>query len=101
VTIDDLRRAAELLPAGSSLTLPREALLAALDGAGDRKSAQASTAVPEVDHLLTAKEVAKRLEVSARYVYAHRRSFPFTKELPGGAVRFSERGLNRWIERRG
>jgi hypothetical protein len=33
-------------------------------------------------------------------VYAHRRSFPFTKELPGGAIRFSERGLTRWMERR-
>jgi predicted DNA-binding transcriptional regulator AlpA len=105
-TLDDLRRAAELLPVGAMLTLSREALLTALNGhhgGGDRNGdgqgkGGASAAAP--DRLLSAKEVAQRLATSARYVYAHRRSFPFTKELPGGAIRFSERGLTRWIERR-
>lgn len=99
-TLEDLRRAAELLPPGASLTLPREAFLAAFNGNGNvNDCTQSIGATPEPDRLLSAKEVAGRLEVSSRYVYAHRRSFPFTKELPGGAVRFSERGLTRWMER--
>jgi predicted DNA-binding transcriptional regulator AlpA len=103
-TLDDLRRAAELLPPGASLTLSRESLLAALNGGGSNGKVDISTEIstPAVDaeRWLSAKDVAERLDVSPRYVYAHRRSFPFTKELPGGAIRFSERGLRRWMERR-
>jgi predicted DNA-binding transcriptional regulator AlpA len=100
-TLEDLRRAAQLLPPGASLTLPRDALLAAIDSAANGSPSNgAAAAALEPDRLLAAKEVAQRLATSPRYVYAHRRSFPFTKELPGGAVRFSERGLMRWMERR-
>jgi predicted DNA-binding transcriptional regulator AlpA len=100
----DLRRAAELLPPGASLVLPCEALLAALDGvdgAGDAKASReaATRGEADTDRWLSAKDVATRLGVSPRYVYAHRRFFPFARELPGGAVRFSERGLRRWMDR--
>src|SRR5688572_23644293 len=105
-TLEDLRRAAELLPPGASLTLSRESFLAALANNGNGKAPastitnhQVGDATEDAERWLSAKEVAARLEVSPRYVYAHRRSFPFTKELPGGAIRFSERGLRRWMER--
>ncbi len=54
---------------------------------------------PTPDTLIKAKEVAERLGVCPRYVYAHRQQFPFTRELPGGSIRFSERGLTAWIAR--
>lgn len=51
--------------------------------------------------LLTAREVAKRLGCSVRYVYAHARSWPFTVQLDGRAVRFDPEGLARWTRRVG
>jgi hypothetical protein len=103
-TIDDLRRMAELLPPGASLTLPREALIAALDGGRRDPAAGREAPAPadvDGDRWLTAKDVAKCLGVSPRYVYARASTLPFAKKLPGGGVRFSERGLRRWMERNG
>ena len=93
-TFDDFRRAVEALPPGVSITLTREQLLEALpDGPDD------TTEAP--DRLLTASEAAERLGCSPKYVYAHHESFPFTRRLPGGnALRFSERGLERWLSRK-
>src|SRR4051812_12115944 len=95
---DDLRRAAELLPEGASLTIPREALLDAL-AASSNADTPVTPKVREADRWISADEVGQRLSVSRRYVYAHRRSFPFAKELPGGSIRFSEAGLLRWMQR--
>lgn len=93
-TTDDLRRAVEALPPGTGVTLTRELLLEALpDGTDD------TTEPP--DRLLTVREAAERLGVSPKYVYAHQKSFPFARRLPGGnALRFSERGLERWMARK-
>ena len=52
------------------------------------------------DRLLTAAEVAERLNVGRRFVYDHADKWPFTKRLHEGTLRFSERGLNRWLEHR-
>ena len=94
-TLDDLRRAAEALPSGSSVTLPREALLAALNGDSDHVSP-----TPEApDRLLTVHEAAARLGVSRRYVYQHAVSYPFTRRLSPKVLRFSERGVERWLAR--
>ena len=106
-TLDDLRRAAELLPPGATLTLTRESFLAAFNGNGiggasrvqPIETAVLPTGNTEPDRLLSAKEVAERMGTSKRWVYAHRRNLPFTKELPGGSIRFSERGLTRYMER--
>jgi hypothetical protein len=73
-TLADLRRAIEALPPGSSVTLPRDALLQAL-GNGAAPKAEPEPA----DRLLTVREAAKRLGVSRRYVYIHRDEYPFTK----------------------
>jgi excisionase family DNA binding protein len=52
--------------------------------------------------LLTAKQVASRLGVSSRWVYARTRAgrLPFARQLTGGAVRFDAAQLERWISNR-
>ena len=94
-TLADLRRAIEALPPGSSVTLPRDALLQAINGNG-----AAPTLEPEqADHLLTVSETATRLGVSRRYVYAHVKQYPFVRRLGPKTLRFSERGLEKWMAR--
>lgn len=95
MTLDDLRRALEVLPAGTSLTLPRDELLRAI---AEAPRVDIGVAV-DAERWLSAEDVAKLLGVSKRYVYAHVPDFPFAKRLPGGGVRFSDRGLQRWMER--
>lgn len=91
--LDELRAVAEGLAPGSSLTVTREALLDALSTSHPTPQ----SANPE--HWLTADDVASRLGVSRRYVYARRATFPFTRQLPGVGIRFSERGLDAWMSR--
>src|SRR5438105_1148693 len=50
------------------------------------------------DEFLTADELADRLKLTTDWV--RRASPPFMVRLSGGAVRYSTRGLARWIERR-
>lgn len=76
-SLADLRNAVQALPPGSSLTLPREALLEALDGNG---GAPAPT-----DNLLTPDEAAALLKTTRRWVYRH--------AIELGAVRLTRRKL--------
>ena len=96
MTLADLTTAARLLPEGSSITLSREALLAAI---ADSEAARvAPTEAPS--RLLTAEQVAARLGVSRKYVYAHAKRWSFRRKLPGEkALRFEEQGLERWLAR--
>jgi len=55
---------------------------------------------PGPDVLLTAEQVAERLGTTVRYVYARSRIFPFVVRLPGRSIRFSARGLERYLARR-
>jgi predicted DNA-binding transcriptional regulator AlpA len=50
------------------------------------------------DRLLTADEAAERLGVTVRWLY--RRKLPFARRLSRKALRFSERGLERWLANR-
>jgi hypothetical protein len=50
---------------------------------------------------LTPEELAARLQVSVRYVYRNASSWPFTRRISRKVLRFSEAGLNRWLEERG
>lgn len=52
------------------------------------------------DQLLDAEAVAQRLDVTERYVYEHADEWPFTRRLSPRKLRFSERGLRRWLETR-
>jgi excisionase family DNA binding protein len=54
------------------------------------------------DRLLKAQEAADRLGVDKRWVYRQAKAgrLPFARKLSGGTLRFSERGLEKWKERR-
>ena len=53
----------------------------------------------EPDKLLDAKAAAERLGVTVRWLYSH--DLSFAVRLPGSrAVRFSARGIGRWLEKR-
>ena len=97
MTAAELRQALAVLPDSAVLTLPVRELREALHTNGAAPPATRDPDTP--DRLLSARETATRLGVSVRYIYAHRTAFPFTRELPGGAVRFSDHGLTRWLRR--
>lgn len=48
------------------------------------------------DRLVNAKEAAKRLNVSTKWVYQHASDLPFTVRF-GGLVRFSAQGIEDYI----
>jgi len=51
------------------------------------------------DRILSVNETAKRIGRSRWWVYANKDALPIVR-LPTGRYGFSERGLERWIERR-
>ena len=51
------------------------------------------------DRVLSVNETAKRIGRSRWWVYANKDALPIVR-LPTGRYGFSERGLERWIERR-
>jgi predicted DNA-binding transcriptional regulator AlpA len=53
---------------------------------------------PQQDRLLTAKEVAERLNVTEAFVYRNARSYPFMVRQ-GRYIRFSNSGLDQHIKR--
>jgi excisionase family DNA binding protein len=52
------------------------------------------------DWLLEVSEAAKCLGVSKDYLYRHAKQWPFAVRVGPGQLRFSERGLERWIKSR-
>lgn len=87
-----------------------EPFAAALDSCADamRALAQALRAEqpspvlpsgPGPDRLLTVEEAAAVLSVSKRWLYSHAGRLPFARHLSHRALRFSEAGLRRWIDR--
>lgn len=56
-------------------------------------------ASPQPDRLLTATEVAERLNVTTAYIYRNARSYPFMVRQ-GRYVRFSNNGLELYLRRR-
>ena len=55
---------------------------------------------PEADRLLDVHETAAILGVDARWLYRRAKSLPFTRRPSPRTLRFSERGLRRWMETR-
>lgn len=55
--------------------------------------------VKKADELVDVQEAAHRLQVSPDYLYRHSKQLPFTVRI-GRRVRFSARGIERYIERR-
>jgi len=52
------------------------------------------------DRLLDAKEAAERLGVKPKWMYSHADTLPFTLRIGERTVRFSEKGLQRWMEKK-
>ena len=52
------------------------------------------------DRNLTADEAAKMLGMKKSWLYRHSGELPFTRRLSRRAVRFSEKGIRRWLETR-
>lgn len=94
---DRLKRAAELLPPGSTIGLDRDAILEALKDVADAKAPNAESE----SRLLTVDEVAQRLGVSRKLVYREAAGWPFTRRIGPArrALRFDADGLARWLSR--
>jgi predicted DNA-binding transcriptional regulator AlpA len=54
----------------------------------------------EPDRLLTPEEAANRLGQTRRWLFRHAKTLPFARRLSRKALRFSERGLERWLAAR-
>lgn len=55
-------------------------------------------APPQGDKLLRAQDVAARLSISPRRVYDMAPTLPFTVRLGRKCLRFSELGLQKWLD---
>lgn len=66
----------------------------------DPNSGSPADGPAERDQLLDAEAVAEILDVTERYVYDHADEWPFTRRISPRKLRFSERGLHRWLENR-
>jgi predicted DNA-binding transcriptional regulator AlpA len=52
------------------------------------------------DRLLTADEAAQMLSVSPDWLYRHAKELPFAKKLGPKMLRFSHKGMLKWLETR-
>lgn len=55
---------------------------------------------PGEDRLLTVAEAAQKLGLSRDYLYRHAQALPFTVRIPPRQLRFSLRGIERYIRQR-
>jgi len=55
---------------------------------------------PEEDRMLRVEEAAEILDVEPRWLYDRSDDLPFARKLAPRTLRFSERGLYRWLETR-
>jgi hypothetical protein len=62
-------------------------------------SVQPATSASNADRLLSVEQVAARIGRSRWWVYTNKDALPIVR-FPTGRYGFSERGLERWIERR-
>src|SRR5438105_3734669 len=97
---DELWRAVQPLPAGTTITLAVEHLRAALaDGASRLPNDSTSTEEPSPERWLTAEQVGELLQKSPRWCYDHRKALGGHK-LTGRCTRFSSRAVERFLERK-
>jgi predicted DNA-binding transcriptional regulator AlpA len=59
-----------------------------------------SSSTTSEDKLLTAKEAAEMLAVSADWLYRNARKLPFTRKLAPKVLRFSLQGINKHLSTR-
>ena len=98
--LDDPRRAGQLSAVEAARLLVElatlQAAIAARFGAAPVNVAPVAS-TSEGDRLLTAEEVAERLQRSVDWVYRQAKHWPFTRRLTRRTVRFSEVGLHRFL----
>ena len=92
------RRGAE--PQAEVLEGCAEDLDGAIEGAGMTSGVKDGSHVEPNDDLLTAQHVAEIMKVTRRWVYDHADGLPFARRLSRKTLRFSRRGLDRWIRMR-
>ena len=90
------RRAADAERLGA--TAPVAGMLRAV--LADLRAVDGVTLADPDDRLLTVGEVAAQLHVSPWKVYRDAKSLPFARKLGRRTLRFSEKGLRRWLLRR-
>lgn len=94
MTLADLREAAQRLPEGALITLPREAILGALE---THTHIQAEVATIRNEKLVNAAEAAQRLNLERDRVYelCRRKIIPHVRI--GRQLRFAPVALDAWI----
>ena len=101
--VADPRRAHELSGAEAAALLIELASLQTVVAArlsANPTATPASNSDSDTDRLLTAEEVAERLQRSVDWVYRQAKHWPFTRRLTRRTVRFSEAGLQRFLTAR-
>ncbi len=94
--VEHLLAMVEAVPPGGAVTLPRDWLAVLLDA----QPPDAETTSPPVqDEMLTAAQVAARLNVTRRWVFDHRDVLG-GKQLSRRCVRFPDSAVRRYFERR-
>jgi excisionase family DNA binding protein len=88
-----LRTVAEALPAGTVVPITREQLLTLLD-----TNPPPITAPAKAERLLSVGEVSQRLGIGRQWVY--RNGQQLGKVKIGRTVKFNERSVQRYIDRR-
>ena len=99
---DRLSRLLDGLPEGASVTIQAESIQGWLDEAESESDPPDKPVVASLeDHLLTVDEAAGVLAVERTWLYRHADKLPFTRKLSAGTLRFSSKGLHRWLASRG
>ena len=87
----------QLSPVLAQVTALQTALLAKL--LVQKEQQHRIDSAPE-DHLLTVPEAAERLGTSCDWLYRHAHKLPFTIRLGSRQLRFSSRGIERYLRNR-
>ena len=60
----------------------------------------ATSTQQEADRMLTAEEAAEMLSMSTDWLYRNAKKLPFTRKVGPKRLRFSQRGIIKWLESR-
>jgi len=96
------RRAAESerMQAHAPVAAVLHSVLEELRGVDGSPTTPTVASAPIPDRLLTIPDAAARLGVTSRWLYRRADTLPFMRRLSRRALRVSQAGLERWMERR-
>jgi predicted DNA-binding transcriptional regulator AlpA len=78
------------------LALSSQQLQILANGHVEREAAKSSAD----DRMLTVDEAAVKLRHSRQWIYRHKRTLPFVKQISPRSLLCSESGIDRWLARR-